>query len=86
MNHVRNLADDQWDNTDADSVASEDSMDVQFEGEVPKFRKPGKYYRNQVNSSNHTGNKYKELHTVESFIFVGLKFRGFQIGDKLVGI
>ena len=24
--------------------------------------------------------------TVESFIFVGLKFRGFQISDKLVGI
>ena len=25
-------------------------------------------------------------YTVESFIFVGLKFRGFQISDKLVGI
>ena len=24
--------------------------------------------------------------TVESFIFVGLKFRGFQINNKLVGI
>ena len=24
--------------------------------------------------------------TVESFIFVGLKFRRFQISDKLVGI
>ena len=24
--------------------------------------------------------------TVESFIFVGLKFRGFQISEKLVGI
>ena len=27
-----------------------------------------------------------EIYTVESFIFVGLKFRGFQISDKLVGI
>ena len=26
------------------------------------------------------------LSTVESFIFVGFKFRGFQISDKLVGI
>ena len=26
------------------------------------------------------------LNTVESFIFVGLKFRGLQISDKLVGI
>ena len=26
------------------------------------------------------------LGTEESFIFVGLKFRGFQISDKLVGI
>ena len=26
------------------------------------------------------------INTVESFIFVGLKFRGFQISDKLVGI
>ena len=25
-------------------------------------------------------------YTVESFIFVGLKFHGFQISDKLVGI
>ena len=25
-------------------------------------------------------------HTVESFIFVGLKFRGFQMSDKSVGI
>ncbi|KAK3097029.1 hypothetical protein FSP39_005735 [Pinctada imbricata] len=48
MSHVRNLSDDLWDNTDAESVGSEDSMDVQFEGEKPKFRKPGKYYRNQL--------------------------------------
>ena len=27
-----------------------------------------------------------KVFTVESFIFAGLKFRGFQISDKLVGI
>ena len=31
----------------------------------------------------HTSHK---SYTVESFIFVGLKFRGFQISDKMVGI
>ena len=31
-------------------------------------------------------NRGLNMHTVESFIFVGLKFRGFQISDKLVGI
>ena len=28
----------------------------------------------------------ENVYTVESFIFVGLKFRRFQISDKLVGI
>ena len=27
-----------------------------------------------------------KMNTVKSFIFVGLKFRGFQISDKLMGI
>ena len=30
--------------------------------------------------------RFSILITVESFIFVGLKFRGFQISDKLVNI
>ena len=35
---------------------------------------------------NETSLYMHERYTVESFIFVGLKFRGFQVSDKLVGI
>lgn len=45
---MRNLTEDAWDNTDAESVASNDSMDVSFEGDKVKLRRPGKYYKNQV--------------------------------------
>ncbi|XP_061166718.1 uncharacterized protein LOC133175617 [Saccostrea echinata] len=48
LKHVRNLSEDAWENTDAESVASEDSMDVSFEGDNVKLRRPGKYYRNQL--------------------------------------
>lgn len=48
MKHVRNLAEDSWENTDAESVASEDSMDVSISGDKVHIRRPGKYYRNQV--------------------------------------
>ena len=37
------------------------------------------------NDSSFKKSKFYE-NTVESFIFVGLKFRGFQISDKLVDI
>lgn len=49
LKHVRNLAEDSWENTDAESVASEDSMDVSISGDKVHIRRPGKYYRNQVN-------------------------------------
>jgi hypothetical protein len=45
------LTEDAWENTDAESVASEDSMDVSFEGDKVKLRRPGKYYKNQVTVS-----------------------------------
>jgi hypothetical protein len=59
---VRNLTEDVWDNTDAESeavwdntdaesVASEDSMDVSYTGDEVKLRSPGKYYKNQVTGS-----------------------------------
>ncbi|XP_062579394.1 uncharacterized protein LOC134241341 [Saccostrea cucullata] len=48
LKHVRNLSEDAWEITDAESVASEDSMDVSLEGDNVKLRRPGKYYRNQL--------------------------------------
>lgn len=48
LKHVRNLAEDSWENTDAESVASEDSMDVSISGDKVQIRRPGKYYRNQI--------------------------------------
>ncbi|XP_069138797.1 snurportin-1-like [Argopecten irradians] len=46
--HMRCLAEDTWEKADAESVASNDSMEVQLEGEEAKLRKPGKYFKNQL--------------------------------------
>ena len=48
LKHVRNLSEDVWDNTDAESVASEDSMEVSLGGDNVALQRPGKYYKNQV--------------------------------------
>ncbi|XP_022334517.2 uncharacterized protein LOC111131337 [Crassostrea virginica] len=48
LKHVRNLSEDVWDNTDAESVASEDSMEVSLGGDNVALRRPGKYYKNQI--------------------------------------
>lgn len=49
---MRCLSEDTWDKADAESVASNDSMEIQMEGEDVKLRKPGRYYKNQVQQQN----------------------------------
>ncbi|XP_060066371.1 uncharacterized protein LOC132546666 [Ylistrum balloti] len=46
--HIRCLSEDTWDKADAESVASNDSMEVQMEGQEVKLRKPGRNYKNQL--------------------------------------
>ncbi|XP_063434512.1 uncharacterized protein LOC134715897 [Mytilus trossulus] len=48
LSHVRNLSEGQWDNADAESVDSQESMDIQVTEENVNIRRPGKYYRNQL--------------------------------------
>ncbi|XP_033750905.1 uncharacterized protein LOC117335093 [Pecten maximus] len=46
--HTRCLSEDTWEKADAESVASNDSMEVQLEGEEVKLRKPGRNFKNQL--------------------------------------
>ena len=48
LNHVRNLSEDIWDNTDAESVDSQESMEIQVTDDNIRLRRPGKHFRNQV--------------------------------------
>lgn len=48
LSHVRNLAEDLWDNADAESVDSQESMEIQVTDDNVSLRRPGKHFRNQL--------------------------------------
>lgn len=52
LNHIRNLSEGVWDNADAESVDSQESMEIQVTDDKVNMRRPGKYYRNQVGLMN----------------------------------